>query len=111
MCDHCNNLTAKHIQKAGEYWGYPQCCIDDFKMRVDRHLNSDSDESLFTPEQDLVTTMDENGGFVPCPAHCIELLANLNSKGVEDILVNRQAVWPYPEEDPIHQHKWMVQHP
>lgn len=80
-------LPDDYVQTAGEYFGYPQCCIDDFKSR---------DTALtITPEQRKVHNF---VGFIPCPA-CTERILKGEITQAE-LITNRKCLTPFPADNP-----------
>jgi hypothetical protein len=53
-----------HLWENGQYYGYPQCCIDNF-IEIYREIKRR------TNEQDRVHLF---SGFVPCHKHALEIL-------------------------------------
>ncbi len=65
----------------GNYFGYPQCCIDSFLTKKNRNKS-----------QNKVKRM--GSGFVPCRKHASDIL---NRKIVfQDIIINRKCKKPFP---------------
>lgn len=72
-------------QKAGEYFGYPQCCIDDFIRRCETEKYS------ITKEQEFVNS---GHGFVPCHNCACKLIED--KKATASLIVNRIHPEPFP---------------
>lgn len=65
----------------GKYFGYPECCIQDFLKRT-RKI------TLLTPDQERV----HNGhGFVPCPQCAAKV------KDSAELIVDRKCTTPFPD--------------
>lgn len=75
----------------GRYFGYPTCCIKEY----DRVLASGGRKST---EQILVQAR-HNHGFVPCTAHCQQILEGKTT--IESLIHDRLCPLPYPEEPDI----------
>lgn len=76
-------LPDKFVQECGEYFGYPQCCIDDFKARLTA--------LTISPEQEAVHF---SVGFIPCQKHALQILAGEITQA--SLITNRQCDLPFP---------------
>jgi hypothetical protein len=93
MCEHCINdeyeeVTEEDInywKENGKYFGYPQCCIDEF-------CNRDSLE--LSVEQESVI---DNHGFIPCQEHSVMILQGKTT--LKDLITNRKCTYEYPMDD------------
>lgn len=77
----------------GKFYGYPDCCIDDFVGRIITEEFSDG----MTKEQDQVH---QNLGFIPCHSCAVKIINGETT--LEGLIKNRQCRNPFPvEEDGI----------
>ena len=56
-------MSTEHLVYYGKYFGYPECCIQDF---IQFYLK----EKLRTDEQEKVKCF----GFIPCHQHALDIL-------------------------------------
>lgn len=70
----------------GEYYGYPQCCVDEWC----------ASHPLFFSERPDVQQMASQEGFVPCIKHSEEIMEGKTK--VEDLIQNRICPLPFPEQ-------------
>lgn len=73
---------AQYWQAAGEYFGYPQCCIDEFIVSASKRLGPSGDRGLAT-----------DYGFVPCEKHSRELLSGMVT--YDELINDRLAPLPF----------------
>lgn len=75
---------ASWCQTKGEYFGYPQCCIDEFgRNPLNQRLE----------EQNVAS----NGtGFIPCKMHAIMILRGKIQ--LKDLITNRQCPFKFPKQ-------------
>lgn len=66
-------------REAGLYFGYPDCCIDNYNAAYDRGERLQYQGA---------------GGFIPCPT-CLAK-ADKDPKGLGSLIVNRVCARPYP---------------
>lgn len=77
----------------GKFYGYPDCCIDDFVSRIITEEYSDG----MTEAQHQVH---DGTGFIPCHS-CATKIVN-GETTLEGLIQNRQCSNPFPvEEDGI----------
>ena len=81
------------IQKNGEYFGYPQCCIDAYASAV--HSGGHLPSYTSRPKEQIDAS---EHGFIPCLTHAKQILANEITLA-ELILPSRQHSRPFPETD------------
>jgi len=67
----------------GTYFGYPECCIEDFCTR----------DSEPTPLQEQVH---DGTGFIPCPSCCNKILSGETT--LEGLISNRRCKIPFPKK-------------
>lgn len=73
--------------KMGEYFGYPECCIDNFiKVNDGRFSNKNL--------HPMAAEISSKTGFIPCDKHADQLL-NDEIK-LEDLFDNRIHSLPFP---------------
>lgn len=60
-----NQMSTEHLVHNGKYYGYPECCIQEF---IKYYLK----EKPRTDEQEKVHQF---SGFIPCHQHALEILA------------------------------------
>lgn len=72
MCDYWKD--------AGEYYGYPKCCIEHFCSNI-----------IKTDEQKIVA---KSQGFIPCP-DCTKRILDGEIK-LEDLIKDRKCEFPFP---------------
>lgn len=85
-------LTESQIQryrKAGKYFGYPSCCIDNVIDRASRGF-------VMTLNQKKVN---KNTGFVPC-RKCSKKIVDGEIK-IQDLIKNRICKSKFPHEGPL----------
>jgi len=71
----------EHFTKAGEFFGYPKCCIQSFVYKQT------------TDEQEKAS---RNLGFLPCEKHAKSILSG--DIALEDLIENRVCSSPFPKE-------------
>lgn len=74
--------------ESGKFYGYPQCCIDEFIEH--KHLNGDQ-EALMARIKEAGLY---NSGFVPCEAHLQKLIDGEIS--VKSLIKDRLCKNPFP---------------
>ena len=80
-------MDSQHILKNGKYYGYPECCILDFKEKFPLKFESKSDEQKRAAKY----------GFIPCPVHAREILEGKTR--IEDlILPSRKEKRPFSKD-------------
>ena len=81
-------LIFYNMDKLGEHFGYPSCCIEFFKTQehITIHL------SLY--EELLPKSGINNTGFIPCPHH-LRLLCD-NKVTILELLKERKCETPFP---------------
>jgi hypothetical protein len=72
----------------GNYYGYPQCCIDSFTNLFDPKTRSEEQEKVHW-----------DSGFIPCREHALEILAGKTTLEAL-ILPTRQHPRPFKTEKP-----------
>lgn len=72
------------LEKKGEYYGYPKCCIDNFCTNFMDFEQVDND-------------IHKGTGFIPCPT-CIEKIKN-GSATLSSLIKNRKHPLPFPRDD------------
>ena len=72
--------TATYWEERGKYFGYPQCCIDQFCASLER-----------TDEQ---RDASQGTGFVPCTKHSKMILTG--HIRIKDLITGRQHNQPFP---------------
>jgi hypothetical protein len=80
-------------QSNGEYFGYPQCCIDFFIKRGVAILNRDFNNTKLSPEHESLSI---KTGFVPCTS-CAEKVINKEVK-ITDLIKDRQSINIFPND-------------
>lgn len=73
-------------QDLGEYFGYPQCCIDHFIEEKDTSQQKNSKKDIH-----------KNYGFIPCDECCKRIRSG--EIKIDDLIQNRQCEMDYPYED------------
>jgi hypothetical protein len=76
------------VKEAGQYYGYPECCIEWF---ITRALTFPGMPPL-TPAQ---AAAHGGRGFVPCP-ECAE---KVTAETIHTLIKERQCIHPYPKDD------------
>ena len=88
----------KQWRQSGEYYGYPECCIQDFLNRataLDYHYPTDKNASVeISPEQDSVH---KNYGFIPCHECAKKII--WESTTLEGLIKDRKCPNPFPIEE------------
>lgn len=74
---------------AGQYMGYPQCCINDFCRNTTR---------MQATERQKIAGNET--GFIPCP-ECAELVLS-GKRTLQSLISNRVDPRPFPECDYEH---------
>lgn len=85
MCKACRD---GNFQQMGNYFGYPQCCIDNFKQRAEIIRETQNYHS--TDNQSKVSV----GGFVPCEMHA-DQIAN-GEITIESLITERECEHTFP---------------
>lgn len=75
--------------KAGKYFGYPSCCIDNVIDRAKKGWKMTADQKK----------VNKNTGFVPCKM-CSKKIVNGEIK-IEDLIKNRICKSKFPHEGPM----------
>ena len=84
--DHPDFFISK--MERGKFYGYPQCCIEEFVEL--KHMKGDQDALMMRiTEAGLY-----NCGFVPCEVHLQKLIDGEIS--VKDLIQNRECKNPFP---------------
>lgn len=72
----------------GQYFGYPDCCINDFATRAEAGgFAKDAN-----PHQLLVT---DGHGFIPCPRCADKILRGETT--IDRLIIGRMCKTPYPQ--------------
>lgn len=74
-----NEGIARHYRTLGKFYGYPECCIEEFIQKPCPHTNKQIEASRYT-------------GFIPCRKHADEILAGRHT--LESILRHRVCESP-----------------
>jgi hypothetical protein len=74
-----------NIEETGRFYGYPDCCIEDFKKRL---IDS------FIMPTNIQIKVSNNTGFIPCQ-NCSEKVIKENLK-INNLIVNRQCSKKFP---------------
>jgi hypothetical protein len=72
----------------GRFYGYPQCCIDEFSQQ--KHMKGDQDALL----KRIAEAGLYNCGFVPCEAHLQQLIDRKVT--IKQLIVGRICKNPFP---------------
>lgn len=84
----------KVFKEAGDYYGYPDCCIRSVAERAVKGREDGVWEELDENQQQVV----DNKGFIPCP-ECAKKLVETNQP-LSSLIKNRKCPTPYPNELP-----------
>lgn len=114
-------MSKDQIIRIGQYYGYPQCCIDDFFetadvdivtgcMRAD-YLQRRKDHNM--RQEQLAQAgvnpkhLCDRSGFIPCRNHCQMVIDDKIQ--IKDIIVNRvcRTAFPNSEQDDKRLDKFM----
>ncbi len=86
------NYSEEQLQKlysnnelAGEFFGFPRCCVDEFKIKEAKH---------FFPWRPGEKEMVADRGFRPCDKHYKEIIDG--KLKLEDLIQNRICSLPFP---------------
>lgn len=88
--------NSTYYRKAGEYFGYPDCCIQEFVERGEQMEKAKSPEE-FSPFTEKQLQVVDGAGFIPCKK-CADKLLETGKR--VDTLVDtekRQAPYSYLE--------------
>jgi hypothetical protein len=81
-----DNVLASKI-KLGVYYGYPQCCIDNFVHKI---MNCcDRDRKTIKVLFKLNFMVSENSGFVPCNEHTSQIIKKKCT--LKHLIANREC--------------------
>ena len=72
----------KGFGKAGNYFGYPQCCIDEF-IRTN------------SPRHKICLLAGAHTGFIPCYNHSCKILRN--DVTLTELIKNRKCMKPFKD--------------
>ena len=85
-------MSTTHYEKNGVYYGYPQCCIDEFIRPVKETGKMASWKTRPKIQQDAA-----EHGFIPCQKHASRILSG-KIKIHDIILPSRRHNDPFPED-------------
>lgn len=80
-------ISKSRLQILGEYFGYPQCCIDNCISRT-------PDNNYYMDDNQI--KVDNGKGFIPCPK-CAKRIVDGEIK-IDDLIQNRIHPEPYPKD-------------
>lgn len=81
-----NELRRRKFESMGSFYGYPECCINDFVKRF-----KEGDHASL-----LQLKVSEYTGFIPCPAHAKEIKNGTIT--LEGLITNRKCKHNFPNE-------------
>jgi len=84
---HCQKRSDNAFNKTGIYFGYPQCCIDQFITNFEKRVRVGKANKKAA-----------NGhGFIPCDAHALQII-NKQIK-LEDLIHDRVCEMVFPNDN------------
>lgn len=79
--------------ETGEMFGYPECCIKEFVIRLD---HNDKNPSDFICVKRIPSRVSEGTGFIPCSYCSWKILTKRCN--LEDLIKNRKYELPFPQD-------------
>jgi hypothetical protein len=77
---------SEHWQERGRYYGYPECCIENFVNKVIFRKLSKEQEQVH-----------KNHGFIPCPECAKKVVEGITT--LEGLIKDRICKTPFPIDD------------
>lgn len=94
-------MDAEWEKKAGRFFGYPECCIDEFEARI---ILAEVNGGKYEKSYAEISGCSSHGtGFIPCKNHTDQILSG--ELRVEDIIKNRICSTPFPDGGSIEEFK------